>query len=80
MQTQPVPLSPKNRLRLQAQLLDSVNQAVVATDLDGCIVFWNRFAEKLYGWTSEEALGRDVTRPYAGALIDVADARRSWRT
>ncbi|MGZ6316533.1 MAG: PAS domain-containing protein, partial [Anaerolineales bacterium] len=42
--------------------MDSVNQAVIATDLEGCVVFWNRFAEKLYGWTSDEALGRDVTR------------------
>ena len=43
-------------------MLDAVNQAVIATDLDGCVVFWNRFAEELYGWTSEEMLGGDTTR------------------
>ena len=42
-------------------MLDAVNQAVIATDLDGCVVFWNCFAEVLYGWTSEEMLGRDTT-------------------
>ncbi len=46
------------RIALQAQLLDSVEQAVIAMDLAGAIIYWNRFAEKLYGWTEAEAIGR----------------------
>jgi PAS domain S-box-containing protein len=48
------------RIRFQAQLLDAVEQAVMATDLNGVITYWNRFAERLYGWTSEEAVGQNV--------------------
>jgi PAS domain S-box-containing protein len=42
------------------QLLDAVEQAVIATDPDGSIVFWNRCAERLYGWSAAEVLGRNV--------------------
>jgi PAS domain S-box-containing protein len=38
-------------LRFQAQLLDTVEQAVIATDTQGTITYWNSFAEKLYGWS-----------------------------
>ena len=48
------------RLRFQAQLLDAVGQAVVATDVDGRITYWNRAAEQLYGWRRDEVLGRPV--------------------
>ena len=37
-----------------------VEQAIIATDLSGKIIYWNRFAETLYGWTAEEVVGRDV--------------------
>jgi PAS domain S-box-containing protein len=50
----------EEQIRFQAYLLDSVQEAVVATDLQGHIVFWNRFAEHLFGWTADEALGRHV--------------------
>jgi PAS domain S-box-containing protein len=44
----------------QAHLLDTVEQAVIATDLNGDIKSWNRFAETLYGWPASEALGRNI--------------------
>jgi len=47
-------------IRFQAKLLDEVGQAVIATDLDGKITYWNQSAEELYGWSAEEALGRQV--------------------
>jgi len=43
-------------------VLEAVYDAVVATDADLTITSWNRAAEKLYGWTAEEALGQPVTR------------------
>lgn len=51
------------------RLLYFVGHAVIATDLVGRIVRWNPAAERLYGWTAEEILGRniaDVTVPEAG--------------
>lgn len=45
---------------LQAYLLNAVEQSVIATDLDGIVIYWNQFAQKLYGWTAQEALGRQI--------------------
>jgi diguanylate cyclase (GGDEF)-like protein/PAS domain S-box-containing protein len=47
-------------IAFQAHLLNVVEQAVIATDLRGAIIYWNRFAEILYGWSAEEAKGRDI--------------------
>jgi two-component system cell cycle sensor histidine kinase/response regulator CckA len=47
-------------VRFQAQLLNTVEQSVIATDLNGIVTYWNQFAEKLYGWTYAEALGREI--------------------
>ena len=46
--------------RFQAQLLDAVGEAVIATDLDGRVVHWNPAAERLYGWSRDEVMGRDI--------------------
>ena len=51
------------------RLLAVMGHAVIATDLGGRIVRWNAAAERLYGWTAEEILGRniaEVTVPEAG--------------
>lgn len=47
-------------IRFQAKLLDAVHQAVIATDLQGRIYYWNRYAEKLYGWYAREVIGRSI--------------------
>ncbi len=48
--------------RLRSRLLDEVDAAVIATDFDGWVTSWNRGAEVLYGWSGEEALGREISR------------------
>jgi two-component system cell cycle sensor histidine kinase/response regulator CckA len=50
----------KEKLTEQAALLDQVPDAILVRDLDDRILFWNRGSERIYGWTAEEALGRDV--------------------
>lgn len=50
----------EEQLQFQALLLDTVQQAVIATDLAGKILHWNRYAERLYGWTQAEVLGRSM--------------------
>ncbi|WP_395737475.1 PAS domain S-box protein [Prosthecobacter sp.] len=47
-------------LRQQASLLDKANDAILVRDLDHNITYWNKSAEKLYGWSVEEAHGRKV--------------------
>ncbi|MGN6555947.1 MAG: hybrid sensor histidine kinase/response regulator [Verrucomicrobiota bacterium] len=48
------------RIREQASLLDKAQDAILVRDLDHRILYWNKSAERLYGWTAAEALGRPV--------------------
>lgn len=45
------------RLREQASLLDRARDAIIATDLDHRIAYWNASAERLYGWKAGEVFG-----------------------
>ncbi len=63
------------RLRFQAQILDSVGEAVVARDLDHRIIYWSRGAEELYGWTADEVLGRNWAEQALGGDRAGLDAR-----
>ena len=44
----------------ECQLLNALGDAVIATDLNGRIVFWNLAAERLYGWRASEVEGRNI--------------------
>ena len=73
-------------VKFQAHLLDTVEQAVIATDLAGNVTYWNRFAEKLYGWTAAEAGGSNVldlipapaTQEQASEIMSYLSKGRSW--
>ena len=41
-------------------LLDSASDAIIATDREGLITFWNPGAERIFGFTVEEAVGRSL--------------------
>lgn len=41
-------------------LLRYMGHAVIATDLPGLVRYWNRAAERLYGWPAAEAVGRSI--------------------
>ena len=40
--------------------LAAIGQAVITTDLDGVVLYWNPAAQDLYGWTPQEAIGRNI--------------------
>lgn len=44
----------------QSALLDLATDAIHVRDLNGHVTYWNRAAERLYGWTSAEAHGRNA--------------------
>jgi PAS domain S-box-containing protein len=54
------PRTTHDSLSFRAQLLEAVEQAVIATDPYARILYWNRGAERLYGWRAEEVLGRNA--------------------
>jgi PAS domain S-box-containing protein len=45
---------------VRASFLDSLGEAVLATDMDGHIIYWNDTACDLFGWVAEEVLGSHV--------------------
>lgn len=51
-------------VRDQAIIIDQIHDAVVSTDLDGCITGWNQGAERLFGYTAGEAMGQDIGMLY----------------
>jgi PAS domain S-box-containing protein len=70
----------RRRVRAESQLavseerlsavLDQVRDAIHICDLAGRVIYWNRGAEQLYGWNSQEAIGRPVS-----SLIVPADEK-----
>jgi PAS domain S-box-containing protein len=48
------------QFRTRADLLELATEAIIVRDLEGVIRFWNSGAEALYGWSRDEALGRQL--------------------
>jgi PAS domain S-box-containing protein len=79
-------LEADSRIRYQASMLEAVEEAVVARDLAGKVVYWNKFAEQLYGWTAAEAIGRTLQelivpeplRPTTAEITSQIQSGGSW--
>ncbi|GAB1540452.1 hypothetical protein NUACC21_31210 [Scytonema sp. NUACC21] len=52
----------EEQIRQQAALLDVTTDAIYVRDLEHRILFWNKGAENLYGWLSEEACGQNASK------------------
>ena len=50
----------ETKIREQARLLDETSDAILVRNPAGAITFWNRGAEKLFGWTASEIAGQEV--------------------
>ena len=68
-------LEAENRLREQARLLDAARDAIHMRDMEHRVLYWNRGAEKLFGWKAEEVAGTSVEtllhhdpEPFRGAM------------
>ncbi|HEY4317453.1 MAG TPA: EAL domain-containing protein [Herbaspirillum sp.] len=47
-------------IRNQAALLDKAQDAIIVRTLSHKIIYWNKGAERLYGWSAKEALGKEI--------------------
>lgn len=59
---------------LQVLLLEHVPNAVIATDIEGNIIYWNRFAQEIFQWKSEEAIGKNICKLLVNDNIQLAEA------
>ncbi|MGW8391465.1 putative bifunctional diguanylate cyclase/phosphodiesterase [Pseudoduganella sp. HUAS MS19] len=48
------------RLQHQTQILDQIHESVLTMDLNGFITSWNKGAERLFGYSAVEAVGRNI--------------------
>ncbi len=75
------------RIRYHAGLLDSVSDAIVSTGDGFVIQSWNRAAERIYGWSAEEVMGKvfhELIRPeYPGTtrekVLEVFEQSGRWQ-
>ena len=73
-------------IRVQANMLDQIGQAVIATDASGTIIYANSAAGALYGWTCAELFGRDIievtvpqtSRDQAGQIMASLQKGENW--
>jgi len=50
----------EEQIREQAELLDQAQDAIMVRDLDHNVLFWNKGAEKIYGWSASEVIGKNA--------------------
>lgn len=77
----------EERIRQQASLLDKAQDAIVVCDLNYNILFWNKGAERIYGWTLAEVLGRSIAdvlfvegEAELSELRKISATRDEWRS
>ena len=76
----------EGQLKFQAKLLDTVEQSVTSTDINGKILYWNPYSERLYGWKKSEVLGADLKnlivpsafKKNADEVYNVVNKGKSW--
>ena len=78
----------EEKIAYQSHLLENVNDAVLATDIQFNITSWNRAAEEMYGYEEEEVLGRtaqefirsDFSDEQRAAAVQALNEGGSYRT
>lgn len=77
----------EERIQQQASLLDKAQDAILVCDLKFQIIYWNKGAERLYGWTVSEVLGKDICDLLCEGNLDALqqaqtalDEKDEWKT
>jgi diguanylate cyclase (GGDEF)-like protein/PAS domain S-box-containing protein len=62
------------RLQHQSQILDQIHESVLTMDMNGFITSWNKGAERLFGYSAVEAVGRNILFLYVDEEAGFHDA------
>jgi PAS domain S-box-containing protein len=65
----------ESELRFRS-VVETASAAIVTTDSQGRITFWNRMAETIFGYTAQEAIGAPLTR--LSPSVSGRPTRRAW--
>src|SRR5215218_8062400 len=67
----------EEQIREQAALLDQAQDAILVRDLDQRILFWNKGAENIYGWSAEEVIGKNAQELLSAEPSKFNEARQA---
>jgi PAS domain S-box-containing protein len=68
----------EEQIRQQADLLDKSQDAILVRDMDDRIIYWNKSAERMYGWRAEEVIGNKTTEfLFQSIPPDYAEAQKT---
>ncbi len=75
----------EDAIQRQAALIDLSPDAIIVRALDGTINFWSKGAEKLYGWTKKEAIGKSTHALFEtkfpeplDSIMDKLNVNKKW--
>ena len=76
----------KERTVFQSHLLDTIEDSIMSTDIEGRVIYWGRGAASAFGWQPEEVIGHRVedflfpegAGQYAQAIKEVLRGRHGW--
>ena len=66
------------KIKSQAQLIELAREAIITQDMEDRVMFWNEGAERMYGFTRSEAVGKKITNliaQFSGSQLEVAKER-----
>lgn len=58
------------KLQQRVALIDQAHDGMIAADMNGIITSWNKGAERVYGWTEDEALGQHIAMTFPASVPD----------
>jgi len=62
--------------RQQAALLDEAQDAILVTDVTDNVLYWNKSAERIYGWTAASTIGEKVVQFLSSDPVKYQDAKK----
>lgn len=69
----------EERIHRQAALLNVTKDAILVRDLEHKVLLWNDSAERIYGWSAQEVLGKKVTE-FLFKEVDLAQFHKAYKT